>query len=194
MMVPDENGVLLHSLIESLPRGFMVIADAAYKPTEHCVPLYYGASRREADKDNFNYFASQCRIRIEMSFGMMTQKFRILCEPLPHKDLMKVKFICLSIARLHNFIIDQHIQSAASKESEWNPDAYCSMLGLQHRAIADENERSDGFIDPADVEADAATQSTVPGYSMIRHMMMEHVAERQCVWPVDSVLHPDYVG
>jgi DDE superfamily endonuclease len=68
----------LKEMIEGLPFGVCVIGDAAYCPSEHMVPVYQGLAKQQAKYDNFNYFASQLRIRIEMAFGIMTQKWGIL--------------------------------------------------------------------------------------------------------------------
>ena len=47
------------NLVESLPLNYVVIADAAYAPTDHCVPMYYGNNRQIAKYDNYNFYASQ---------------------------------------------------------------------------------------------------------------------------------------
>jgi DDE superfamily endonuclease len=64
----------LRDLVEGLPFGICIIGDAAYCPGEHLVPVYQGLCKTEARYDNFNYYASQVRIRIEMAFGMMSMK------------------------------------------------------------------------------------------------------------------------
>jgi DDE superfamily endonuclease len=76
------NEVDIGKLIGKLPFGFCVIGDAAYTATEHLVPMYYGADKHNPKYDNFNFYASQLRIRIEMAFGMMTKKWGILWRPL----------------------------------------------------------------------------------------------------------------
>ena len=48
------DGVSLHDKIESLPGQYVVAADAAYKPTEHVVPIFYGTQRHNKKNDNFN--------------------------------------------------------------------------------------------------------------------------------------------
>ena len=65
--------VNLFSLIKNLPVPFCVIGDAAYQPTEHLVSMYYGADKKRPLYDNFNFYASQLRIRVEMAFGLMTK-------------------------------------------------------------------------------------------------------------------------
>lgn len=68
-----ENGLL--DLLEIMPNDFVIIADAAYEPaSEKIVPMYYGVQRTKRDCDAYNFYASQLRIRIEMSFGLMQMK------------------------------------------------------------------------------------------------------------------------
>ena len=92
--------------IENLPVGYVSIADCAYQPTENLVPIFGGDLALKKDNDNFNFFASQLRIRIEMAFGLMTRKWGILQRPL-HNSLASIKHIICCIARLHNFCIDE---------------------------------------------------------------------------------------
>ena len=49
----------LSDLIEKLPPGYICIADCAYQPTEHLIPVFGGDLALLPDNDNFNYFASQ---------------------------------------------------------------------------------------------------------------------------------------
>lgn len=106
----------LHDLIETLPAPFVVIADAAYEATEKCVPLFFGLLRQDLNHDNFNYVGSQCRIRIEMAFGYMTNKWRILHRPI-HQRLRNVSLLVSAIARLHNFCLKESLVN-----SEWGDD------------------------------------------------------------------------
>ena len=100
----------LYEKIEAIPQGYIVIGDCAYQPTEKLVPIFGGNLALKADNDNFNFFASQLRIRIEMSFGIMTRKWGILQRPLLN-DLRYVKKIICCIARLHNYCIDERMNS-----------------------------------------------------------------------------------
>jgi DDE superfamily endonuclease len=176
----DENGVSLHKLIEALPAHYVVIGDAAYKPSEKLIALYYGASKNEPLYDNFNYHASQCRIRIEMSFGLMTQKWRILLQPLLHEFWM-IKLITQAIARLHNFCINWR-----KKASAWNPAARCVALGIDAEAYNIENEANDGFILP---EHQSIRTQEIVGGSQMRRLMAERVRRRNLERPRHSKLH-----
>ena len=71
----------LFDLIEALPFGICAIGDAAYQATKHMVSVYHGVDRTRVQNDNFNFFASQLRIRIEMAFGLMQMKWGILQRP-----------------------------------------------------------------------------------------------------------------
>jgi DDE superfamily endonuclease len=75
------NQVALGKLIESLPGLYCAIGDCAYTPTEHLVPIFRADQALIAKHDNFNFFASQIRIRIEMAFGLMVKKWGILSHP-----------------------------------------------------------------------------------------------------------------
>ena len=103
----EESG--LAKKIESLPSGYVVIGDCAYQPTEKLIPIFGGDLALRPDNNNFNFFASQLRIRIEMAFGMMTRKWGILQRPLTN-GLRSVKDIIFCIARLHNFCIDERLK------------------------------------------------------------------------------------
>jgi len=100
--------VELNKLVEALPGLYCAIADCAYSPSEHLVPIYRGSDAAIPRNDNFNFYASQLRIRIEMAFGLMVMKWGILARPLSVK-VRKLKYLMLGIARLHNFCINERL-------------------------------------------------------------------------------------
>jgi len=101
----------LNLLVECLPFGYCVIADAAYQPSERWVPVYCGSDKNRAFCDNFNYYASQCRIHIEMAFGLLTRRWGLLWRELSI-DIRNVKVVALCLARMHNYCIDERIRIA----------------------------------------------------------------------------------
>jgi hypothetical protein len=110
-VIKDRNAVKvsgLHSKIENIPQGYVCIADCAYQPTEKLTPIFGGNLALITENDNYNYFASQLRIRIEMAFGLMTKKWGILQRPISI-SVERVKHIILCIARLHNFCINERL-------------------------------------------------------------------------------------
>ena len=111
------NQISLGKLVEQLPGLYCVIGDCAYTPTEHLVPIFRGEHALVARNDNFNFFASQLRIRIEMAFGLMVKKWGILARPLTIK-LKNVKRLVVAIAKLHNFCINERIGRNRTTESQ----------------------------------------------------------------------------
>jgi DDE superfamily endonuclease len=98
----------LNDLIEGLPIGYGVIGDNAYKPTERMVPVFGGIERLKKDADNFNFYASQLRIRVEMAFGLKQIKWGILQRPVQAK-VTNVRWLAQAIARLHNYVINERL-------------------------------------------------------------------------------------
>ena len=103
-----EHHCSLDTRIEALPLGWCIIGDAAYEATERMVPCYQGTDKLKAKYDNFNFYASQCRIRVEMAFGMMQQKWGVLQRPVS-ASLANVSEMIQAICRLHNFVITERL-------------------------------------------------------------------------------------
>jgi DDE superfamily endonuclease len=107
---PDINAfkrTMLPQILAALPLGYFIIGDCAYPPSEHLVPVFGGTSRLNADNDNCNYYLSQCRIRVEMAFGMMTNRFGLLRSPL-RVNPAHVRVLMQTIARLHNYCLNEN--------------------------------------------------------------------------------------
>jgi DDE superfamily endonuclease len=92
--------------IRHLPAGYFLIGDAAYSVGESMLTPFTGGHRNDPIKDAFNFFLSQLRIRIEMAFGLLTNKWRILHSPL-QTNLPRCSDILMACARLHNYCIDE---------------------------------------------------------------------------------------
>ncbi|KAL3787036.1 hypothetical protein ACHAWO_003669 [Cyclotella atomus] len=66
-------------------------------------------------KDNYNFFHSQLRIRIECAFGMLVQRWGILRSAMPRNiSIAKTITLVLAFAKLHNFCIDAADEVAAN--------------------------------------------------------------------------------
>ena len=173
------DGLSLHQRIEALPGTYVIAADAAYAPTEHLVPVFYGAQRKNVDNDNFNFCLSQCRIRIEMSFGMMQAKWRILRSPL-EGSLERVRLIANAISRLHNFVIKQQhncIFNEIRKAIE--PDSY------EGTTLNEDNDPQLPLTTDDEVNQFAEISS---GVSRIRDAMVERVRRSGCVRPLPNMI------
>ena len=94
----DINALLartsLLDILSKLPLGYFLIGDNAYAPSEHLIPVFCGTDQLNVDNDNANFYFSQCRIRSEMAFGMMTNRFGVLQRLLPVKLLESTQVIC----------------------------------------------------------------------------------------------------
>eukprot|EP00644_Phytophthora_capsici_P019370 jgi/Phyca11/133397/e_gw1.442.3.1 len=82
----------LSQALKAIQGPYFVVADNAYPQTR---------------RDNYNFYLSQCRIRIEMAFGLLVNKWRILKKPLCVR-LKNAPHIIHACMRLHNFCINQH--------------------------------------------------------------------------------------
>ena len=92
--------------IEKLPPGFFVACDCAYSISEHLIGPFAGPERFVETNDAFNFYLSQLRIRIEMAFGLLVTKWRILQAPLSIK-LKNIPHLFGAIMRLHNYCISR---------------------------------------------------------------------------------------
>ena len=96
----------LKEIIDALPLGLYGVADAAYTLSENMLIPYTGVDRLDPAQDAFNYYLSQLRIRVEMAFGRLVNKFRILSGKVGG-SLDRVTAVLIACARLHNFIIQE---------------------------------------------------------------------------------------
>jgi hypothetical protein len=174
----------LTELVEGLPRGVCCIVDAAYEPTEHMVPVYQGVDKRRPTYDNFNFYASQCRIRIEMAFGLMVNKFGILQRPLGVK-MKNIKWLVQAVARIHNFVIDERL---AMREEERLSESIAEGRGYLPSIPHDENG------DPISLEAMFSHEDvlTYEGHSELREAMAARVAKMRMIRPAkNKIVTPD---
>ena len=118
----------LAETISKLPTGLYMLGDAAYTLSEHLLIPFTGSQRENADNDAFNYHLSQLRIRIEMAFGRLVNKFRILKKNLEGKTMKINARIIMACAILHNFIIDQDVPE--DKKGDDHDDIDVDNLGI----------------------------------------------------------------
>ena len=97
----------LNEYVEALPIGIYVIGDNAYCDSEHCLTPFVG-SAANSEEDAYNFFLSQLRIIIEMSFGLLVSKWRIFKRSL-EIDLQHVPLLVLCAMKLHNFCITKRL-------------------------------------------------------------------------------------
>jgi hypothetical protein len=92
-----------------LAPGLCIFGDNAYVNTEFMATPYMKTNGYiDKHQDDYNFYHSQLRIRIEMSFGMLVRRFGILRKQanpgVPIKDTIAQVMAC---CRIHNFLIDK---------------------------------------------------------------------------------------
>ena len=98
----------LSKLVESTHGVLYCIGDCAYTPTEKLLPIYRSEQAAKERYDNFNFYASQLRICIEMAFGVIVKKWGILQRPITI-SICHIKHLICAIGVLHNFSINKQI-------------------------------------------------------------------------------------
>ena len=99
-----EQGLLRH--------GYVIFGDNAYLNSSYMATPFPNVAGREGEhqksKDNYNFYHSQLRIRIECAFGMLVQRFGLLRMAMPKKlSIKKIILLVNVLARLHNFCIGE---------------------------------------------------------------------------------------
>jgi hypothetical protein len=99
----------LSKFLKSVAGPYFVIGDNAYVQSR-CVmtPFNKVQIADRTDRSNYNFFVSQLRIRIEMAFGLLVNKWRILKRPL-NVRVRNCQPVVEACMRLHNFCIDQRL-------------------------------------------------------------------------------------
>ena len=169
----------LYDLNENLPLGVCCIGDAAYEPTEHMVPIYQGADKLTPKYDNFNFFASQCRIRVEMAFGMMQAKWGILQRPVSC-TINNMIWLSQAIARLHNYCINERLE--LEETAALNGELTSIIQDSVSNYIPSVPHDKDG--DP--VRLNLAFEGINDGYSHLREWMAARVQMKQLQRPKSS--------
>ena len=75
---PDQlafERTLFFNIVKNLPFGLYIVADAAYTLTDQVIVPFTGSQRDFPEKDAFNFFLSQIRIRIEMTLAFWLTNF-----------------------------------------------------------------------------------------------------------------------
>ena len=106
-----ENSNLYHRLEQGLLcHGYVLFGDNAYLNSSYLATPYPNVAGKEHEKskDNYNFYHSQLRIRIECTFGMLVQRFGLLRMAMPKKlTIKKIVVLVNVLARLHNFCIGE---------------------------------------------------------------------------------------
>ena len=75
---------------------------------EKLLPIYRSEQAARDGYDNYNFYASQLHICIEMAFGLMVKRWSILQRPFTI-SIHNIKHLICSIIVLHNYCINEQI-------------------------------------------------------------------------------------
>ena len=97
-----------------LASGLVLFGNTAYVSNATMATPYKRV--KEGVKDDYNYFHSQLRIRIEMTFGMLARRWGILRRPMSTKMSMnRQTAIVGTCIRLHNFCLETLPQGSGAE-------------------------------------------------------------------------------
>jgi DDE superfamily endonuclease len=89
-----------------LAPGLNLFGDNAYLNTCFMATPFPNVSK--GPKDDYNFFQSQLRIRVECAFGMLVQRWAILRSIIPAGiTIGRTVALVVALAKLHNFCIDE---------------------------------------------------------------------------------------
>ena len=116
-----------------LQPGLALFGDQAYVSNGYMVTPYRNA--HSGINDDFNFFQSQVRIRIEMAFGVLTRRWALLQTALPARLGMVRQIALVSCCvKLHNFCLErsdsQRVSSSLPKDNASLHSLGCSVFSL----------------------------------------------------------------
>jgi hypothetical protein len=89
---------------------FVLFGDNAYLNTSYMATPFTNVAGdpNRAAEDNYNFYHSQLRIRVECAFGMLVQRWGLLRMAMPRNiGVSKVVALTVALAKLHNFCIGE---------------------------------------------------------------------------------------
>ena len=104
-----DTSILKHRLENGLlAPGLVILGDNAYCNSSYLATPFKNVKVR-GDEDNYNFYHSSLRIRIECAFGMLVNRWGILRRPIPSQiTLPKVTSMVMCLCSLHNWCIENN--------------------------------------------------------------------------------------
>ncbi len=156
--------------MKEIPDGFYVVADNAYTLLATLIIPYSSSDKRYPEKDVFNFYVSQLRIKIEQAFGMMVNKWQVFKQPI-ELGLHAVPSLVECCMRLHNFCID-------NRETDWKVPDLPAELVMEHLTLYEEN------LDKIDPSTPTATTTTVVRRNKVREAITRQLAANGLSRPI----------
>ena len=123
--------------LQALPNGYFISGDNAYIISRKVLVPHDKPQCDHESKRVFNYYLSQLRIRVEMAFGLLTTKFRLLRKGLNFYN-EKNSLVIRACAKLHNFCIrtkegEGDGFGVLDRDAVRNDPKACGILPLPHK-------------------------------------------------------------
>ena len=128
--------------LEDLPDKYFLVGDNAYQCTRKVVIPFSGADKNIPENDSFNFYLSQLRTRIEMTFGLLTTKWRIFRRNLNYSPGHNSLIIRVAMT-LHNFVIDSDHINRIHVEDDYSALHIVPLSGSTVAYLAHEDEEED---------------------------------------------------
>ena len=173
--VPDQvalDRTRFIDIVNRIPNFHYILGDGAYKLSNKVLTPFTGSQRNVPEYDSFNFHLSQLRIRIEMAFGRLVGKWRILRSPLQQGSLKRNIDVIMACARLHNYIINQDMDLTIDPVQLGNE--YHDIAPLQSRA---ELRNLLGYLPVME------PFSEIVGTSEVRAVIADYIREKRIVRP-----------
>ncbi|ETP06338.1 hypothetical protein F441_17252, partial [Phytophthora nicotianae CJ01A1] len=113
MNSPGKKKWSLSKEIIQLPVGFYLVGDNAYPLSDSLLVPFNKLELKSRKHSDFNFYLNQLRIRIEMAFGLLVNKWGIFKRSLV-VDFVNVKKVIKTCMKLHNICIDERIKNEES--------------------------------------------------------------------------------
>lgn len=160
----------LEDLVENFPIRSYLVGDGAYILTDRLIVPFMGTEKSEPKKDAFNFYLSQIRIRVEMAFGLLTTKWRILRKKIETSlDMASMVISCCAI--LHNYCINQNLERGEGKNID-TTQFNTTYRGRNEVQQMDGAPHGLGYL-PNPNEVDDIGR--VPGTSFIREIILRKI-------------------
>ena len=173
--VPDQVAIERTSfkdILDSIPDFHYFLADPAYSLSNKVLVPFTGSQRDNPENDSFNFHLSQLRIRIEMAFGRLVGKWRILRSPLQQRSLRQNIKIIMACATLHNYVINEDMDLSIDPTTLAND--YHDIAPLQSR---------NGMMSHLGYLPTVEPFIDVPGTSEVRAVIVEYIKEQKIERP-----------
>jgi DDE superfamily endonuclease len=131
------------------------------------LPLFLasvGVQKDEVFKDAYNFYLSQVHIRIEMAFGLLCNKWRILQRPL-QVNIKNAGKVFLCCARLQNFVINNE-----------------RLQVLERSVVGDDDQGGDNDNELSFLPSDT-TIAPIAGNSIMRDVLVQRITNLCLVRP-----------